>query len=109
MQKGFVRFVGVILIFFGLFQLLPMLNISVVIGNFDFAKWFPIAYILIGLVEFANGENGGGWFWGLFALLFGLVTLRTLIEVPLLNAIPLEGFFAPILVLAYGIKTLTEK
>ena len=33
MQKGFVRFVGVILIFFGLFQLLPMLNISVVIGN----------------------------------------------------------------------------
>ena len=96
MQKGFVRFVGVILIFFGLFQLLPMLNISVVIGNFDFAKWFPIAYILIGLVEFANGENGGGWFWGLFALLFGLVTLRTLIEVPLLNAIPLEGFFAPV-------------
>ena len=29
--------------------------------------------------------------------------------VPLLNAIPLEGFFAPVLVLAYGVKTLTEK
>ena len=48
MQKGFVRFVGVILIFFGLFQLLPMLNISILtrseerrVGKECRSRWSP--------------------------------------------------------------------
>ncbi len=109
MQKGFARFAGVILIFFGLIQLLPMVGISVAIGNFDFTKWFPIAYILIGIIELSASENGGGWFWGLFAMIFGLIMIRPLFNVPVLNAFPLETFFAPILVLSYGVKSLTDK
>ncbi len=108
MQKGFARFLGVILVFIGLIYFLPMVGISVVIGNIDFGKWFPIAFILIGLIEFSGAESSG-WFWGTFAILFGLITLRSLFNLPVLDALPLEAFFAPVLILAYGIKTLTEK
>lgn len=108
MQKGFSRFLGVILVFFGLVQFLPMVGISVVIGDIDFGKWFPVAFILIGLIEFSSGENSG-WFWGTFAIIFGLITLRSLFNLPILDSLPLEAFFAPVLILAYGIKTLTEK
>lgn len=108
MRKTLTSILGVLLVILGLIQLLPLLGISVVIGSIDFNRWFPVAFLMIGMIEFF-AANHSGWFWGVFSILFGLIMMRGMFNLPLLDMLRLEELFMPVFALAYGIKTLTEK
>ena len=107
MRRGLSILFGIVLIIGGLLKLLPLIGINIQIDGFDLDKWFPLAFIVIGLLELM-GQEGSGWFWGVVLLIYGfLVLIPTFgFAVPLLNMLDLQELLIPLFVLIYGIKSL---
>lgn len=107
MRRGLSIFFGIILILVGLIKLLPLVGISVVIDGFPLDQWFPIVFIMIGLLELM-GQEGSGWFWGIALLVFGGLKLCQLMNlaIPLINLLNIEAILLPVFIFIYGLKSL---
>lgn len=107
MRRGLSILFGIVLIIAGLLKLLPLVGINVQIDGFDLDKWFPFAFIIIGLLELM-GQEGSGWFWGVVLLIYGTSILIPTFgfTVPSLNMLDLQALLVPLFVLIYGIKSL---
>jgi hypothetical protein len=107
MRRGLSIFFGMILIIAGLLKLLPLAGINIQIDGFDLNRWFPVVFILIGLLELA-GQEGSGWFWGVALLIYGSLTFSQTLgfAVPMTEMLDLQALLIPLFVLIYGIKSL---
>ncbi len=79
MRRGLSIFFGIILILVGLIKLLPLVGISVVIDGFPLDQWFPIVFIMIGLLELM-GQEGSGWFLGYCFISFRRIEIMSIDE-----------------------------
>lgn len=107
MRRGISIFFGMVLIIVGLLKLLPLVGVNVIIDGFNLDTWFPVVYILIGLLELLNQE-ASGWFWGIVFLIYGVFKLSQIIgfAIPLINMLNIESLLIPFFVLIYGIKAI---
>ncbi len=110
MQKGLALIIGIVLVFFGALTLVPLFGITITISGFTLDRFFPVAFILIGLAEITI-RPVSHWFWGLITILCGAMLLFQNLEMfPGVTALlDLRTVLIPAGVLLYGVTTLVSR